>query len=104
MGKQEAEGGEVAEMRLDRTGRDLTELSGLWDEPDCEIVTTQFRHPSIKSGPRTNGPPTIWIRLPDGGVDWIRCRERSLRETVQAWIDMGIEWFQEVAAESADKE
>lgn len=80
-------------MRLDREGRDVSDLPGLWDESDVEIVTTQFSHPSITSGQHTNGPADIWIRLPCGGVDWIRSPERSMHRTRQAWIEMGIEWF-----------
>ena len=69
-------------MRLDREGRDVTDLSGLWDESDCEIASTNFGHPSIIGGMHTNGPASIWIRLPDGDVDWIRCRERSIHKAV----------------------
>jgi hypothetical protein len=81
-------------MRLDRNGRDVTDLPGLWSETDCEIVTTQFAHPSIKSGQHTNGPASIWIRMPDRGIDWIRSQERSMHKTIQAWVDVGIDWFQ----------
>jgi hypothetical protein len=80
-------------MRLDREGREVTELSGLWDETDCEIVATQFSHPTITSGQHTNGPSSIWIRLPDGDVDWLRSQERSMHHTVKAWIEHGIGWF-----------
>jgi hypothetical protein len=82
-------------MRLDREGRDVTDLPGLWDESDCEIAMTQFSHPSITSGQHTNGPASIWIRLPDGGVGWLRSSERSLKKTVDAWIAFGIDWFRE---------
>ena len=80
-------------MRLDTSGRDVTELCGLWDDSDCEIIATNYPHPSLTSGQHTNGPATVWIRLPDGGVDWIQSRERTVHQTVQAWIEMGIDWF-----------
>lgn len=82
-------------MRLDRSGRDVTDLPGLWDESDCEIVMTNYSHPSITSGQHTNGAYSVWIRLPDGGVDWILSSERSVHKTVKAWIAFGIDWFQE---------
>lgn len=87
-------------MRLDTNGRNVTDLDGLHDEADCEIIATNFSHPTITSGQHTNGRATLWIRLPDGGVDWIRCREGSIHETAKAWVDMGIEWFRVVDAES----
>jgi len=87
-------------MRLDTSGRDVTDLPGLWDESDCEIIATNHRHPSITSGQHTNGPFSIWIRLPDGGVDWIKSRERTFHETAKAWIDFGIDWFLAVDAEN----
>lgn len=80
-------------MRLDRKGRNVTALPELWCESDCEIVATQFAHPSITSGLHTNGPASIWIRLADGG-DWVLSPERSMHSTIKAWVEMGIEWFQ----------
>lgn len=80
-------------IRLDTSGRDVTDLPGLHDETDCEIVATNYPHPTITSGQHTNGPASIWIRLPDGGVDWVRCRERSLFAAWKAWEEMGIDWF-----------
>ena len=85
--------------RLDKDGRDVSDLPGLWDESDCEIKMTNYPHPSITSGQHTNGPYSVWIRLPDGGVDWIRSRERTVHHTVKAWIEMGIDWFTEVEHE-----
>lgn len=86
-------------MRLDKDGRDVSDFPGLWDESDCEIKMTNYPHPSITSGQHTNGPYSVWIRLPDGGVDWIRSRERTVHHTVKAWIEMGIDWFTEVEHE-----
>ena len=80
-------------MRLDKEGRDVTDLPGLWDETDCEIAMTNFTHPSITSGQHTNGRYSIWIRLPDGDVDWMRSPETTVHATVKAWIEMGIDWF-----------
>jgi hypothetical protein len=89
----------VTLYRLDRNGRDVTNMPGLWDESDCEIMVTQFAHPSITSGQHTNGPASIWIRMPDRGIDWIRSQEGSLHKTVKAWVDIGIDWFQLLDAE-----
>jgi hypothetical protein len=81
-------------MRLDTSGREVTDTPGLWDESDCEIVATNYPHPSITTGQHANGPASVWIRLPDGGVDWIRSPSRSKHWTAKAWVEMGIEWFQ----------
>jgi len=89
----------VTLYRLDRNGRDVTNMPGLWDESDCEIAVTQFAHPSITSGQHTNGSASIWIRMPDRGIDWIRSQEGSRHKTVKAWVDIGIDWFQLLDAE-----
>jgi len=86
-------------MRLDRAGRDVTDMPGLWDESDCEIAMTNFSHPSITTGQHTNGKFSVWIRLPDGKVDWIVSREQTVFHTAKAWIEMGIEWFLAIDAE-----
>lgn len=84
-------------IRLDSEGRNVTDLGGLWSEDDCEIVTTQYDHPSITSGQHTNGKANIFIRVAETG-EWLRSTERSLYATREAWSAFGIEWFQQKAS------
>jgi hypothetical protein len=86
-------------MRIDKDGRDVTDLPGLWDESDCEIVATNFSHPTVTTGQHTNGKATIWIRLAD--KDWMLSHETSLHKARSAWVEMGIEWFIALNAEFA---
>lgn len=72
-------------IRLDTTGRDVTDLPGLWSEDDCEIVATNFPHPTITSGQHTNGPATIWIRRCVHGAEWINTGEKSMHKVREAW-------------------
>jgi hypothetical protein len=91
--------------RYDTAGRDVTDLPGLHDEADIEICTTQYPHPSIASGQHTNGPASIWVRMPDSGderQEWIRSRERSRHATLKALADMGFEWFRMIEAEASE--
>lgn len=87
-------------MRLDKRGRDVTDSPGLWSEEDCEIIATQYRHPSITSGQHTNGPASIWIRLAES-EQWHRSQERSMHNTREAWINDGIKAFTDAAQTSA---
>jgi hypothetical protein len=92
-------------MRLDKTGRDVTDTPAMWDSADCEIVITNYCHPSVTSGMHTNGRPTVWIRMPDGCIDWVASREPTVYHTAKAWIEMGIEWFLAVESDCIiDKE
>lgn len=70
--------------RFDRSGRDVTELPGLWSADDIEICQTNYAHPSITTGQHTNGAATIWVRH-DGG-DWINTGEKSMHKVRQKWI------------------
>jgi hypothetical protein len=91
--------------RYDTDGRDVTDLSGLHDETDIEICATNFSHPSIGSGQHTNGPFSIWVRMPDSSderAEWIRSRERSLNSTLSAFAILGFTWFQLVDAEASE--
>lgn len=79
-------------MRLDTAGRDVTDSPGLWSEEDCEIVATNFRHPTITSGQHTNGPASIWIRRADVG-EWIRTNGRNMHAVREQWSHEGISIF-----------
>lgn len=79
-------------MRLDTAGNDVTQLPGLWSEDDCEIVATNFRHPTITTGQHTNGLAVIWIRKAEVG-EWYRTYSRSMHDVRQQWIHEGIESF-----------
>lgn len=81
-------------IRLDTAGRDVTDLPGLWSEEDCEIVATNFPHPTITSGQHTNGPATIWIRRAEVG-DWLNTRETHMHKVVTQWIHDGIRTWRE---------
>jgi hypothetical protein len=91
--------------RYDTEGRDVTDLYGLYDEADVEICTTQFPHPTITSGQHTNGPQSIWVRMPDASderAEWVRSREGSVQKTLCAFVILGFTWFQLVDAEASE--
>ena len=78
--------------RYDKTGRDVTDLPGLWDESDIEICATNYRHPTITSGQHTNGPERYWVRFE--GVDWFELKEhRSLHAILRDWKEYGKDLF-----------
>ena len=73
-------------IRLDTAGRDVTDMPGLWSKDDCEIVATNFRHPTITSGQHTNGPATIWIRRCLDRAEWINTGETHMHKVRDAWV------------------
>lgn len=79
-------------MRLDKSGRDVTDMAGLWSEDDCEIVATNHRHPTITTGQHTNGPAAIWIRRAEVG-EWIPTEFRGMHKVRDQWVREGIESF-----------
>lgn len=68
-------------MRIDSDGRNVTDLPGLWNCNDYEIIATNYSHPSITSGQHTNGPATIWFRK-DGG-EWVNSGEKYMYKVIQ---------------------
>lgn len=64
--------------RWDITGRDVTDLPGLWSADDVEVCQTNFTHPTITSGQHTNGPAAIWIKRDSG--EWINTGETHLHK------------------------
>lgn len=80
-------------MRFDKSGNDVTNSPELWCDTDCEIVLTNFPHPSITTGMHTNGQATPWIRVCNGNSEWHMSSERHLHKTVEAWAMFGISWF-----------
>jgi hypothetical protein len=74
--------------RYDRDCRDVTNMPGLWSETDCEILQTRYSDPGQTNGIKTNGPPLIFIRLPDCDdhrQEWIFCDTRSLHKALDRW-------------------
>lgn len=67
--------------RWDKSGRDVTDLPGLWSADDIEVCQTNFPHPTITTGQHTNGPAMIWTRH-DGG-DWQRTGETHMHKVLQ---------------------
>lgn len=71
--------------RWDKSGRDVTDLPGLWSEDDIQVCQTNYPHPSITSGQHTNGPASIWVRRE--GEEWQRTGETHMHKVLQKWID-----------------
>lgn len=71
--------------RWDTSGRDVTDLPGLWSEDDIEVCQTNFPHPSITSGMHTNGPATIWVRLPAETGEWRCTGLKHLHKMRECW-------------------
>ena len=67
--------------RIDRQGRDVTDLPGLWSESDLEITTTQYRHPNDPPGQHVNGPAKIFYRFI--GRDWMLSEHKSMHNVVR---------------------
>ncbi len=82
-------------VRLDSSGRNVSDLPGLWSEDDCEIVATNFNHPSITEGQHTNGPAGIWVRRPD--KEWICTGLHQMHKVIRLLTDKGIEYFERLA-------
>jgi hypothetical protein len=80
-------------MRIDTMGRDVTDSPGLWSESDMEICVTQYSHPSSTTGQHTNGPANIFVRCEFWTDEWILSRERTVHDTVQAFLTLGFGWF-----------
>lgn len=79
--------------RLDRYGCDVTDLPGLWSADDCEIVATNFNHPTITAGMHTNGPATWWIRRAESG-EWVRTGVKHKHLIREIWVSCGEECFE----------
>ena len=74
--------------RYDKTGRDVTDLPGLWDESDIEICATNY----LTSGQHKNGPAKYWVRFEYTG--WIRLpRRTSFNEILRDWKEYGEDLF-----------
>jgi hypothetical protein len=66
-----------------------------------EVCQTQYNHPSITSGQHTNGPASIWVRVPGG--EWVlvpRCSFRSLHEIREWCWGLGAEFVDLCRAET----
>jgi hypothetical protein len=75
--------------RYDRECRDLTDMPGLWSETDCEILQTRYSDPEQTNGIKTNGPPLIFIRLPNCGdrrSEWKHCDMLSIYGVLNRWL------------------
>lgn len=80
--------------RHDKSGRNVTDLPGLWSEDDCEITTSQYRDPSITTGQHTNGPAQVFIRLCNKpAYPWIPTQMHSQHKVVELWAKQGIDAF-----------
>ena len=79
-------------MRWDSTGRDVTDLPGLWSADDIEVCQTNFRHPSITFGQHTNGPASIWWRRADCGAAWENTGETHMHKVREKWIEVANFW------------
>lgn len=88
--------------RLDRFGMDVTHRQMLWSYDDCEIVSTNYNHPSITEGQHTNGPAMWWIRSPGG--EWVRTGITHKHLLREIWVSCGEECFKDWGVEPADKE
>ncbi len=78
--------------RYDQTGRDITDLSGLWSEDDVLVVRTNLNHPDdIPGSVHTNGPAAVWIKK--DGTDWINTGLHSLAEVHYHLLKFGYSWF-----------
>lgn len=49
-----------------------------------EVCQTQYNHPSITSGQHTNGPMSIWVRVPGG--EWVPTDSRKMHD-VRFWCE-----------------
>ena len=49
-----------------------------------QICQTQYNHPDITSGMHTNGPPSIWVRVP--GSKWMPTYEKQMH-IVRQWCE-----------------
>lgn len=72
-------------IRLDTSGRDVTDLPGLWSESDVQVSATNFPHPTITSGQHTNGPATIWLKRCVEGAEWINTGMKHMHKVRDAW-------------------
>lgn len=70
--------------RWDTSGRDVTDLPGLWSESDLEVCQTNYGHPSITTGMHTNGPAAIWIRYIGGA--WLHSSMKHMHKVRASWI------------------
>jgi hypothetical protein len=80
--------------RHDKSGRNVTELPGLWSESDCEITSSNFRDPAVTTGQHTNGPAQVFIRLctrPD--YPWVPTQMNQAHKVVALWAEKGIDAF-----------
>jgi hypothetical protein len=59
--------------RVDSCGRDVTDLHGLWDETDLEILCTPYGDPNQTSGQKTNGPALFFVRRLGGPWIYTEC-------------------------------
>jgi hypothetical protein len=78
--------------RVDGSGRDVTDLPGLWDETDLEILCTSFGDPNQTSGQKTNGPTLFFVRRLGG--DWIYTECQSLHRVQNLIEKLGIVFFE----------
>ena len=49
-----------------------------------EVCETAYNHPDITSGQHTNGPMSIWARVPGG--EWVPTETRKLND-VRFWCE-----------------
>jgi hypothetical protein len=83
-------------FRYDRECRDVTDMPSLWSDADCEILQTQYSDPEQTNGIKTNGPPLIFIRLPncrDRRSEWKHCDMLSLYGVLNKWLVFGPDAF-----------
>ncbi len=82
--------------RYDRGCRDITDMPSLWSETDCEILQTRYSDPDQTNGMKTNGPPLIFIRMPDCDncrQEWVFCNTQSMHKVLHKLQSEGFDSF-----------
>jgi hypothetical protein len=60
-----------------------------------DVCQTAYNHPDITSGQHTNGPVSIWARVPGG--EWVPTGTRKLNE-VRFWCEgFGVDYVKHLA-------
>jgi hypothetical protein len=80
--------------RYTSCGQEITQQLELWSDTDYEMVVTNFPHPAVTTGQKTNGPATVWVRSCRRGASWLptnSCSRRRARVMIAAF---GIEVFE----------
>jgi hypothetical protein len=63
-----------------------------------EVCQTIYGHPSITSGQHTNGPASIWVRVPGG--EWVPTGRKSMH-SVREWCKLDGVAFVDLCREEA---